>query len=81
MNFPVVSGGFALLAATGVTGSLVGGLTPVLGGLGLVGVAGAAGMTVMSMEQCGGPFMCVAPTGQCCFLALTFRGTLCPQSC
>merc|ERR1711902_206925 len=53
VNFPVVSGGFALIAATGIASNLVGGaaaaagvgaaglgtagIAPILGGLGLVG--------------------------------------------
>ena len=91
------SGGFALLAATGIASNLVGGaaaaagvgaaglgtagIAPILGGLGLVGAAGAGGMVLMSMADCGGPFVCVAPSGQCCLLAITFRGFLCPDSC
>ena len=39
MNFPVVAGGFALLAASGATQAVVGGA--VVGGVG--GAAGAAG--------------------------------------
>ena len=101
------SGGFALLAATGIASNLVGGaaaaagvgaagvgaagvgaaglgtagIAPILGGLGLVGAAGVGGMALMSMADCGGPFMRVAPSGQCCLLAITFRGFLCPDSC
>ena len=96
------SGGFALLASTGIASNLVGGaaaaagvgaagvgaaglgtagIAPILGGLGLVGAAGAGGMALMSMADCGGPFLCVAPSGQCCLLAITFRGFLCPDSC
>ena len=66
--------------ALGVLGA--GGIAPVLGGLGLVGVAGAAGMTLMAMAECGGPMLCVAASGQCCFLTAGLRGqTDCPSSC
>ena len=102
MNFPVVAGGFALLAVSGVASNVVGagaaagaagaagalatigagGIAPVLGGLGLVGAAGAAGMTLMAMAECGGPMLCVAASGQCCFFRLSLRGiTECPASC
>jgi len=97
VNFPVVSGGFALIAATGIVSNVVGGagaaagvgaaglgtagIAPILGGLGLVGAAGVGGMALMSMADCGGPFVCVAPSGQCCLVLITFRGFLCPASC
>ena len=97
MNFPVVAGGFALLAVSGVASNVAGaagagagalatlgagGIAPVLGGLGLVGVAGAAGMGLMAMAECGGPMLCVAASGQCCFLSAGLRGlTDCPASC
>ena len=80
----VYSGGFALIAATGIVSNVVGGagaIAPILGGLGLVGAAGAGGMALMSMADCGGPFVCVAPSGQCCLVLITFRGFLCPASC
>ena len=103
----VYSGGFALIAATGIVSNVVGGaaaaagvgaagvgaagvgaaglgtagIAPILGGLGLVGAAGAGGMALMSMADCGGPFVCVAPSGQCCMVLITFRGFLCPASC
>ena len=80
----VCSGGFALIAATGIVSNVVGGagaIAPILGGLGLVGAAGAGGMALMSMADCGGPFLCVAPSGQCCMVLITFRGFLCPASC
>ena len=76
------SGGFALLYTAGLAStSVIGGLAPVLGGLGLVGVAGAAGMTVMSLMQCGGPFRCTSASGQCCRLLFSIRGPICPASC
>ena len=96
VNFPVVAGGFALLAVSGVASNVAGagaaagalatigagGIAPVLGGLGLVGVAGAAGMTLMSMAECGGPMLCVAASGQCCFLGMGIRASIgCPASC
>ena len=98
VNFPVVAGGFALLAVSGVASNVVGagaavaagalatigagGIAPVLGGLGLVGVAGAAGMTLMAMAECGGPMLCVAASGQCCFLGMGIRTEIgCPASC
>ena len=86
MNFPVVAGGFALLAASSVAGQTFAGLgvgaaaTPLLAGLGLAG-AGAAGMGfMMAMEDCAGP-LCVAASGQCCLLTLTTTGIGCPPSC
>ena len=81
VNFPVVSGGFALLAATGIASTFPAVLTPILGGLGLMGAAGAAGLGVMAMTQCGGPIRCVSPGGQCCFLLISVRGPLCPAQC
>ena len=88
----MVAGGFALLAVSGVASNAVGagalatlgagGIAPVLGGLGLVGVAGAAGMTLMAMAECGGPMLCVAASGQCCFLGAGIRTEIgCPASC
>ena len=94
VNFPVVAGGFALLAAGGVAGQTFAGLGvgaaatpllagaggPLLAGLGLAG-AGAAGMGfMMAMEDCMPP-LCVAASGQCCLLILTSRGVGCPPSC
>ena len=77
VNFPVVSGGFALLAGTGVLGTSA--ILPVLGaGLGLLGVGGAAAM------MCVGPQFCTTSSGQCCLLAMdpSRPGTLvCPVSC
>ena len=95
MNFPVVAGGFALLAVSGVASNVAGagaagalatigagGIAPVLGGLGLVGAAGAAGMGLMAMAECGGPALCVAASGQCCVFRMSLRGpTVCPASC
>ena len=96
VNFPVVAGGFALLAVSGVASNVVGGgaaagalatigaggIAPILGGLGLVGVAGAAGMTLMSMAECGGPNLCVAASGECCVLGVGIRAPIgCPASC
>ena len=77
MIVSVWSGGFALLTAAGLTGS-VGGLAPVLGGLGLVG---AAGLGMMAVNQCVGPFRCAASSGQCCNTLITTRGPVCPISC
>ena len=80
VNFPVVAGGFALLAVSGVASNVAGAgaaagaasaIAPVLGGLGLVG-AGAAGMGLMAMADCGGPMLCVAASGQCCFLGMDY---------
>ena len=61
------SGGFALIASTGIASNLVGGaaaaagvgaaglgtagIAPILGGLGLVGAAGAGGMALMSVAS------------------------------
>ena len=95
VNFPVVAGGFALLAVSGVASNVAGagaagalatigagGIAPVLGGLGLVGAAGAAGMTLMAMAECGGPMLCVAASGQCCLLGVGIRASVgCPASC
>ena len=47
----------------------------------LAGTAGVAGMgLMMAMEECSVP-LCVAASGQCCFLALGTRGLVCPDSC
>ena len=88
----LLSGGFALLAVSGVAGNVTGagalgalgagGIAPILGGLGLVGAAGAAGMGLMAMAECGGPALCVAASGQCCVFRMSLRGpTVCPASC
>ena len=39
-------------------------LFPVVPSLGLVGVAGAAGMGLMAMAECRGPMLCVAASRQ-----------------
>ena len=77
------SGGFALLAAAGVTTNLAPTfpLAPVLGGLGLMTAIGAGGMGLMAMSECGGPFRCQSASGQCCLVLITTRGILCPASC
>ena len=73
----MVAGGFALLATTGaISGTL--GLAPVLG-LGLV--AGAGGMGLMAISECGGPLRCISASNQCCGILLTRRGLRCPRSC
>ena len=61
-------------AALGAAG--LAGLAPALGGLGLV--VTAAG--IMAMNACTAP-LCIAVSGQCCFLAPTSRGIVCPDSC
>ena len=87
------SGGFALLAASGAVAQAVGaagaagavgaaglgaaGFAPILGGLGLAAVGG---MGLMAMNECSAP-LCIATSGQCCFLALGTRGLVCPDSC
>ena len=80
-----LTGGFALLAASGVSvvgaggaAGLTAALPAVLAG---VGLAGAAGLGMMSLTQCGSPLMCSAPSGQCCFLALDRGRIVCPISC
>ena len=85
VNFPVVAGGFALLASTATvaagqaaTASL---LPSLLAPLGLVGVLGTAGITMMAMTECGGPTRCLTSYGQCCFLLLSIRGAVCPALC
>lgn len=79
VNFPVVSGGFALLGATATaTGGPTTLLGPILAGLGLMGVAG---MGLMSMMECGGPVRCVSVSGQCCWLLISRAGIECPLSC
>ena len=62
-------------AAVGVAGApaTIGGdsITPVLGGLGLVGVAGAAGMDPMVLAECGEPMLCVATSfANCLWMTL-----------
>ena len=49
--------------------------------LGVVGVVGTAGLTMMSLQECGGPVRCVSSSNQCCFLLFNFQGALCPASC
>ena len=86
VNFPVVAGGFALLATTATaaagqaaTASL---LPLLLAPLGVVGVVGTAGLTMMTLQECGGPMLCVSARGQCCFLGLDMRqNNGCPESC
>ena len=79
----VWSGGFALLATSGVVAQVIGGgvgaagLAPLLGGLGL---AGAAGAGLMAMSECSAP-LCIADNGQCCLLTMNTRGIVCPPSC
>ena len=77
------SGGFALLAAAGVTTNLAANLplAPVLGGLGLMTAIGAGGMGLMAMSDCVGPFRCQSASSQCCLVLITTRGILCPASC
>ena len=85
VNFPVVGGGFALLATTSAalagpaaTASI---LPYLLAPLGLVGVVGTAGLTIMAMTECGGPTRCVSASNQCCELLISSGGVLCPASC
>ena len=76
-----MSGVAGNVAGAGALGA-IGGIAPVLGGLGLVGAAGAAGMGLMAMAECGGPMLCVAASGQCCFLGMGIRTEIgCPASC
>ena len=85
-NYLLLSGGFALLAASGAVSQVVAagglgaaglaGLAPVLGGLGLV----ATGAGLMAMSDCSAP-LCIATNGQCCLLRATIRGIICPDSC
>ena len=79
----LLQGGFALLATTSTalggpaaTASI---LPLLLAPLGVVGVVGTAGLTIMAMSECGGPMLCVSPSGQCCFLNLMTGA--CPESC
>ena len=75
----LAASGFASQVAVGAAGAA--GLAPVLGGLGLVGAAGAAGMGVMAMQQCGGPLVCVSPSGRCCMLRIIRGRFRCPRTC
>lgn len=84
VNFPVVSGGFALLAGSGAALTILGGggvgvFLPLVatGTLGVLGGAGAAAM------MCIGPLYCTTPGGQCCLLALDpgLGVLVCPLSC
>ena len=57
------------------------GVIPALAGLGLLGAAGA-GAGLMAMADCVGPMLCVAASGQCCFLGMGIRTAVgCPASC
>lgn len=53
--------------------------------LGLVGMMGSAGMSMMTRGQCGGPIRCVSSSGQCCMLLINISGAgvrfRCPASC
>ena len=84
-----MSGGFALLATTSAalagpaaTASI---LPLLLAPLGVVGVVGTAGLTMMSLQECGGPLRCVSASNQCCGLLISIRGANvrfpCPASC
>ena len=77
VNFPVVAGGFALLAVSGVAASsLFPAVAAGAGALGLVGVGGAAAL------MCVGPMFCTSRAGGCCLLIQDTRGNLvCPDSC
>ena len=79
----LLSGGFALLAATATAAAgqaATASLLPLLvAPLGVVGVVGTAGLTMMTLQECGGPMLCVSPSGQCCFLNLMTGA--CPESC
>ena len=78
----LAASGFASQVAVGAAGAAgAAGLAPVLGGLGLVGAAGAAGMGVMAMQQCGGPLVCVSPSGRCCMLRIIRGRFRCPRTC
>jgi len=96
VNFPVVSGGFALLVGTaahlaglGGAGGGVAAVGAALGGGGLVtglvplAAAGALGVLGVSSAMCLGPAYCTLPGGQCCLLIVDAdRGSLiCPISC
>ena len=84
MIISLCSGGFALLAVSGLAGSTagLGGAAAAAGaaGLGGLGLMGAGMGLMMAMEECSVP-LCVAASGQCCFLALGTRGLVCPDSC
>merc|ERR1712218_584913 len=97
VNFPVVSGGFALLATTaaavggfGGAGAGVAAVGPVLfGGVttGIMPLVAAGALGVLGVGgaamMCIGPVYCTTPAGQCCLLIVdTDRGALiCPISC
>ena len=77
VNFPVVAGGFALLAVSGTAASTFFPAAAGLGAgaLGLAGVGGAAAM------MCVGPAFCTTQAGECCLLEMGVRGNLvCPES-
>ena len=77
-----MAGGFALLAASGLAAGGLGPIAALPAVMAGVGLAGAAGLGVMSMSrECGSPLMCSAPSGQCCFLALDRGRIVCPISC
>ena len=65
-----------VVAAGGLGAAGLAGLAPVLSGLGLV----ATGAGLMAMNRCTAP-LCIAGSGQCCFLIATARGIICPDSC
>ena len=84
MIISLCSGGFALLAVSGLAGSTagLGGAAAAAGaaGLGGLGLMGAGMGLMMAMEECVGP-LCVAASGQCCLLMMGTRGIECSGSC
>ena len=80
VNFPVVTGGFALLAASGLAGGGLSTSIIPLVGAGTIGLLGA-GVAAMMFSQCVGPIRCRAPSGQCCLLLFNRAGAVCPSPC
>ena len=70
--------GFPLLALSGIASNTV-------GALGTVGTGGIKADGATDTEECAGSKLCVAASGQCCFLVINQRSLSaspqCPPSC
>ena len=68
-----VSFGSPLMSASGIASNIAGALDTSIGAGGIGAPAG---------EECVGSMLCVAASGQCCFLRMSMRGPPeCPPSC
>jgi len=79
VDFPVVSGGAALLAGSLVSGTTVSSLVP--SALTVLLGATFVGGNMVAQNMCLGPLYCLARTGQCCTVIIRNGRALCPLSC